>query len=220
MYIGPQRKLNRHKNIDYSLPGFYHVTICTKEKFDWFGKIINQKMELNPLGKTINKFWNLIPEFYKNIKLDEYIIMPDHIHGIIQIKKNTENPRNFRTYMRTEQKKFHHNARAFRTSRASRISRTEQCSVPTKKFHHNVRAEHCSARIQNYGLLSKIIKSFKNEITKNIRSNLNIYDFQWHRSFHDRLLRNENELIRTRNYIKNNPKKWQEKHKNQNHAPL
>src|SRR6056297_970908 len=126
MYIGPQRKLNRHKNIDYSLPGFYHVTICTKEKFDWFGKIINQKINLNPFGKTIDKFWNLIPEFYKNIKLDEYIIMPDHIHGIIQIKKNTENPRNFRTCMGTEQKKFHHNARAFRTFRAFRISRTSR----------------------------------------------------------------------------------------------
>ena len=77
------RKLNRLKGYDYSTPGYYFVTIRTKGKHDYFGKLEDEKVILNKFGKTVKKFWMLIPDSFKNVVLDEFIIMPDHIHGII-----------------------------------------------------------------------------------------------------------------------------------------
>jgi len=73
---------------DYSSPGKYFITICVKKQNPFFGKIAKGKMILNDIGIIANKFWLEIPHHYQNIKLDEYIIMPDHIHGIIIINPN------------------------------------------------------------------------------------------------------------------------------------
>ncbi len=76
----------RLPNWDYSNPGYYAVTICTKDKIEYFGKIKNGKMYLNQLGKIVEKCWLEIPNHFPFIFLDCYIIMPNHIHGIIEIK--------------------------------------------------------------------------------------------------------------------------------------
>lgn len=80
-----QRKPNRLRQYDYSNGGYYFVTVCTKERGEWFGKIENGKMALNELGKIASIYWADIPKYYPNITLDEWVIMPDHIHGIIVI---------------------------------------------------------------------------------------------------------------------------------------
>ncbi|EKD32864.1 MAG: hypothetical protein ACD_76C00130G0011, partial [uncultured bacterium] len=79
------RKSIRLRNYDYSKPGFYFVTICTQYRECWFGQIINDKMILNDTGTMIDKWWQKLPNKYNNVRLDEFKIMPDHIHGIIQI---------------------------------------------------------------------------------------------------------------------------------------
>jgi len=73
---------------DYFQIGYYYITICTENKTNYFGKIENDIMFLNEIGEIANKYWLEIPEHYPNVKLDEYIIMPNHIHGIIFIKNN------------------------------------------------------------------------------------------------------------------------------------
>lgn len=80
-----QRKKNRLSEFDYSLPGYYYLTICTKEKFHYFGSIKDDKMKINKIGTIAEKFWNRMPEHFTCIELDEYIIMPNHIHGIVII---------------------------------------------------------------------------------------------------------------------------------------
>ena len=79
------RKPTRLKEYDYSAPGWYYVTICVKNHVPNFGRVKNGKMKLNKLGKHANKCWEEIPLHYSCVKLDEYIIMPNHIHGIIII---------------------------------------------------------------------------------------------------------------------------------------
>ena len=79
------RKSIRLKDYDYSTPGAYFVTIFTKNRECLLGDIVNGKMELNNAGKIINDIWNQIPLINEGIYLDTYIIMPNHIHGIIQI---------------------------------------------------------------------------------------------------------------------------------------
>lgn len=80
------RKRNRLKGYDYSLSGYYFVTICVKDRKKYFGKIINRKMYTNKIGEVIEKYWEEIPRYYVNCLVDEHIIMPNHIHGILVVK--------------------------------------------------------------------------------------------------------------------------------------
>jgi len=77
------RKLNRLEGFDYSVEGYYFVTICTKSKIEWFGKINNGEITLSEFGKIVKNFWLEIPNHYQNALLDHYIVMPNHIHSII-----------------------------------------------------------------------------------------------------------------------------------------
>ena len=104
------RRSIRLQKYDYSQSGSYFVTICIQDKQYYFGKIVDQKMILSKIGQTANKCWTDIPKHYPNVVLDEFIIMPNHIHGIIEITSNaTVGAQNF-VPLRDEQKtnKFQH----------------------------------------------------------------------------------------------------------------
>ena len=82
------RQSMRLKDYDYSQDGYYFVTICTENKTEYFGEIIDGKMVLNEMGKIVNQCWLEIPEHFPDVSLDEHIIMPNHLHGIIAIENN------------------------------------------------------------------------------------------------------------------------------------
>lgn len=79
------RKSNRLDSYDYSQNGYYFVTVCTQGRKEWFGRIDGGKMVLNEAGQMIDRWWNEIFRKYDSILLDEYIIMPNHLYGIINI---------------------------------------------------------------------------------------------------------------------------------------
>ena len=81
------RKNPRLKDYDYSLNGYYFITICTINKKHLFGHIIDSKMKLNSIGKQAYISLKNIPKIYVTIKIDKFVIMPNHIHIIIIIKK-------------------------------------------------------------------------------------------------------------------------------------
>jgi len=70
---------------DYSSDGWYFVTICTKNREEHFGKIQNYFMGLSNIGCAAAKFWNEIPNHFPFTRLDEWVVMPNHVHGIIII---------------------------------------------------------------------------------------------------------------------------------------
>jgi putative transposase len=81
-----QRKPNRMPRYDYSARGCYFVTICIKNKeTNSFGKIADGKIEFSLMGETASKCWLEIPNHFHYVRLDEFVIMPDHVHGIIVI---------------------------------------------------------------------------------------------------------------------------------------
>jgi len=84
----PNRKSIRLQGWDYSNPGMYFVTIVLQERKPKFGEILNKTVILNEIGKLIEKWWISIPNRYNNASLDSYIIMPDHLHGIISINES------------------------------------------------------------------------------------------------------------------------------------
>ena len=79
------RKIIRKQDADYSAEGWYFITICTKEMECFFGEIDKGVFHANEIGKQANTFWKEIPEHFPMVELGEFIIMPNHIHGIIGI---------------------------------------------------------------------------------------------------------------------------------------
>ncbi|MDM8160104.1 hypothetical protein QUH73_09795 [Labilibaculum sp. K2S] len=86
----PNRKIIRKRNYDYTNTGWYFVTICTKNREYFFGEIRNEEMQLSVIGKQAHIFWLEIPKHFPNVELGEFVIMPDHIHGIIGIVKRKD----------------------------------------------------------------------------------------------------------------------------------
>lgn len=195
-----ERKPNRLIGYDYSSPGIYFVTICVHTKLKQqpvFGQIINNEMVYNETGAIAQRYWQEIPNHYNHISIDEFIIMPDHIHGIIYIESTSPSPVG-----------------------------AEQCSAPTGEGEENEdgKAREKAAGIdmyansgpteslgRHYGRLSKIVKSFKNACTKEFRFKGNSA-FEWQRSFYDHIIQNDFALNNIRKYIRNNPMKWTIEH--------
>jgi REP element-mobilizing transposase RayT len=81
---------SRLKGYDYSEPGSYFITICSKNREPLFGEIKNENVKLSEIGKIVTDCWFDLPNHYPNIILDEFIVMPNHVHGIIKIEKRPE----------------------------------------------------------------------------------------------------------------------------------
>lgn len=83
----PARKNPRLKDYDYASAGAYFVTICTHHKQAIFGQIKQGLMELNPYGQQAERAWQEIPQHFSTVVLDEFIVMPNHIHGIVFVDR-------------------------------------------------------------------------------------------------------------------------------------
>jgi REP element-mobilizing transposase RayT len=79
------RRSIRLKGYDYSQAGLYYITICTQNRQNLFGEINVGQMKLNDAGLMVATIWNEIPEHYSGFGVHEFIVMPNHIHGIIEI---------------------------------------------------------------------------------------------------------------------------------------
>lgn len=86
----PNRKSTRLSGYDYRHSGLYFVTICAHRKACLFGEIRAGKMILNELGKTAERCWQLIPQTHASVALDRFVVMPNHLHGIIAILDSGE----------------------------------------------------------------------------------------------------------------------------------
>ena len=87
MKFDPQkhhRRSIRLPNYDYTQPGGYFVTIVTYHRDLLFGVVRNEEMRLNNYGKIADECWRAIPDHFQNVELDAYVIMPNHVHGIIR----------------------------------------------------------------------------------------------------------------------------------------
>ena len=93
-----ERKSNRLKGFDYSRSGYYFVTICTLKRKEWFGEIGKGQMIPNTYGKIAQNLWEEIPVHFERVAVDEFTVMPNHIHGIVIIEGDVWN-----AYMRSLQ---------------------------------------------------------------------------------------------------------------------
>jgi putative transposase len=88
----PQRKSCRLYGYDYNQPGAYFVTICTHHRECLFGEVDAGVMVLNESGNHVQSVWQSLPTHYSNIGLDTFVIMPNHVHGILWVGAIHESP--------------------------------------------------------------------------------------------------------------------------------
>jgi putative transposase len=77
------RRSIRLKGYDYSTSGAYFITICTRDRVCWFGEVVDGEMRLNELGQRVRSVWQTLPRHFLNLTLDEFVVMPNHIHRIL-----------------------------------------------------------------------------------------------------------------------------------------
>lgn len=169
-----RRRSIRLRGYDYSQAGAYFVTICTQHRECLFGKITDQVMRLNDAGAIAAKCWQGIPLHFPHAALDEWTVMPNHVHGIIVITDTA--------------------------------GRGTACRAPT---HRAPATERFGKPVS--GSLPTVVRSYKSAVTRHI----NILrttpgNRLWQRNYWDHVIRNETELHRIRQYIRNNPTRWQE----------
>ncbi|NOX46993.1 MAG: transposase [Chlorobi bacterium] len=179
---------------DYGWNGKYFITIVTKNRIHYFGKIDeNKTMHLSESGKIAEKYWYEIPKHFPFAVLDEFIVMPNHIHGIVFIDKKRDDM------------KLSDDDRAERSrDKACLVSRQQLTSTKSLKEHLTPGQK----RFRNPGKnnISSIFGSYKSVVSNNAHK-INP-EFDWQSRFHDHIIRDDAELDRIRYYIRNNPKKW------------
>ncbi len=180
----------RMQNWDYGWQGQYYITICTRGREFYFGEIIDGQMTLSEIGEIVKSEWLKSPKIRPdmNLELDEFVIMPNHFHGIIQIGNNKFNKFD-------DQNIIH---RRDTTHRVSTTDKTNEQPLQTGKNKFGPQKNN----------LSSIIRGFKSSVTKNARK-INS-DFGWQSGFYEHLIRDEKSLNTIQKYISENPENWAE----------
>jgi len=178
----------RLENWDYGWAAAYFVTICTACRTCNFGDIMDGEMQLSNTGLLADVFWHEIKNHSKNIELDAFIVMPNHVHGILILKGN-ENEINVET----------RHALSLQSEQPKQSDESNQ-SEQTIGQH----------RFQNQGknTLSSIIGSYKSAVTKH--AHRLGYNFEWQSSFHEHIIRDNESLHNIQQYIINNPLNWEQ----------
>jgi REP element-mobilizing transposase RayT len=83
----PERRPTRRPGWDYTSPGAYYVTINVETRLHLFGKVVDGVMDRSPTGETIARAWELNGDRYPEVTLDAFIAMPDHVHGVVIIRR-------------------------------------------------------------------------------------------------------------------------------------
>ena len=84
----PRNNSIRLYNYDYSSQGAYFITICTYQRQHLFGEIVNETMNCNGWGDLAWHYWRLIPDHFPHVKIDVFVVMPNHVHGILFITQD------------------------------------------------------------------------------------------------------------------------------------
>lgn len=185
----------RMRTWNYGWDASYFVTLCTYNNSHWFSSIENNKSKLSSIGEIVESCWFEIPKHFPFVKLGAFVVMPNHIHGIIMIQR----------------KPLHEKSKEHINGKAPEMTKPE-FFIPNKYWHKNIIKQKTELPMpQNkFGPQSKnlgsIIRGFKIGVTKNAKK-INP-EFKWHRNYHCYIIWNERSFKNITNYIINNPKNW------------
>ena len=190
------RRSIRLRNYDYSFPGAYFVTICASKKECIFGQVVGEQMRENECGRVVRDQWYESAKKRKEIELDAFIVMPNHLHGVLWIL----GPRGEHILMNSG---FSHpvgpsGARPGRTPFGPTDPAGQTPFGPTNPVP--------AMRPRS---LASWAAGFKSAVTSRIRKAWHKPEATiWQEDYFERIVRNEEELNRIREYILMNPLRW------------
>jgi putative transposase len=155
-----RRRSIRLRDFDYAQAGAYFVTTCTAGRKLFFGE--------PAVRQVADSCWNELPRHFPNVRLDEWVIMPNHVHGILILEGRGG----------------------------------VQLNAPTTPAFENT-----SVSSPPRGTLSVIIRTYNAAVTTQARA-LGWREFGWQRNYYEHIVRDDDELARIREYIRNNPFDW------------
>jgi REP-associated tyrosine transposase len=172
------RRSIRLKGYVYSQAGAYFVTLCTQNRECLFGEIINGKVQLKDAGRMVKRWWMELSKKFPTIGIDRYIIMPNHIHGIIWIQYQ------------------------------------EVVGADLRVCPDVTQGAHTGAPLPTVMQWFKTMTS--NDYIRHVKKESwpPLHGKLWQRSYYEHIIGSEDELIRTSEYILNNPAHWAEDENN------
>ena len=189
---------------DYVNKASYFITICTAHKENYFGKIINGQMALSRIGIIADMLWHEIKNHFHLMELGEFVVMPNHIHGIMIIN-NTENNSVVDVETLPDVGILPIVETLHATSLQQQPSPPPQSSPqsPQSSSSQNEFMQSISPKSKS---IATVLRSYKSAVTNHVHR-LG-YDFAWQPRFYDRIIRNDDEYRRIACYIINNPANW------------
>ena len=183
-----RRKHLRLPGYDYSAEGAYFVTIVCHDRHPYFGKVVDKDMELGPIGIAADICWKELPLHFSNVRIDVHQVMPEHFHGILFLDGS---------------------------KRVSGILTIDSGIVQlnnatVSKQNATDQSQFFSRISPKRGTLGVTIRTFKAAVTTWCRSN-GYPEFGWQSLYYDRIIRNNEEVDRIRQYIRMNPKNHHKK---------
>jgi REP element-mobilizing transposase RayT len=189
------RRSIRLRHYDYQKDGILFVTICTYHKRAIFGRVINGRMQLNEIGKIARDEWIKTAQLRDYVKIDAFVIMPDHMHGLLVISRGDDY--DFSTNL-SRRGMMHHAPTAKSTTYFEYNFETpsNRDGLIPRQFSKPVKQS-----------LWTIVGTYKAAVTRKINRLRNTPGgIIWQRNFYETIIRNEKHLFLVRQYIINNPK--------------
>ncbi|BAZ65701.1 hypothetical protein NIES4106_04460 [Fischerella sp. NIES-4106] len=171
----------RLPNRNYAANGSYFITICTKNLNHYFGNVVSDQVHLSVIGEIAQRFWTDIPNHFDDTYIDAYVIMPNHVHGIVVIDRPHNNVETLHCNVSTQY--------------------DVPCDIIEPQFMSDISPKP--------GSLGAIARSYKSAVTRWCRENDHDH-FAWQSRFYDHIIRADGSLDRIREYMINNPIKWDE----------
>ena len=182
------RRSIRLKGYDYSAAGAYFITICAFQRQCLFGQVVNGEIQLNEFGQMVAEEWLHSKEIRQEIDFDAWVIMPNHLHGIVLIE--SIDPVGANGCLPSE---FDGEGANHHLPSSSPLRHDPHRLVPPMRPRS----------------LASFIAGFKSATTKRINTLRNAAGTPvWQRNYYDHIIRNERSLQHMRHYIKNNPLTW------------
>jgi REP element-mobilizing transposase RayT len=197
----PVRRTIRLPGFDYTRPGAYFVTICAFNKACLFGNIVDGVMRFNGYGEIVQRSWDDLPNHFPHVELDQFVIMPNHVHGIIVLNDDVDVVG------------VAHASPAILTDVGVGAGFKPAWNVdPTimhKKPQNRAGLKPAPTPVGKRHGLPEIVRAFKTFSARRINA-LRHTPSQpvWQRNYYEHVIRNDADLAAIRDYIAGNPARW------------
>ena len=182
----PNRRSIRLTHYDYAMPGGYFITICARDR---------QPLFADPrTARIVNAAWADVPGHHPHVEIDEFVVMPNHVHGILFLGASDVEQR--------------------RAQQAAPLQRSRPRVDPGAPGVTDARAQQAAPLQRSRprvdpGALGAIVRSFKARVTRDVRAAMGFDVAVWQRNYHEHVIRDERSLHRIRQYIIDNPARWE-----------